>query len=92
VLGQAGFVPELCVGLYEAFRHGQMRTARELQVRLAPLVQKINGPYGVAGIKAALDCCGYTGGQPRAPLLPLDAGARRVVAAAVREARAGLEF
>lgn len=92
VLGQAGFVPELCVGLYEAFRHGQRRTARELQVRLAPLVQKINGPYGVAGVKAALDFCGYAGGQPRAPLLPLGAGARRAVAAAVREARAGLEF
>lgn len=92
VLGQAGFVPELCVGLYEAFRRGHLRSARELQARLAPLVQKINLPHGVAGVKAALDFCGYAGGPPRPPLLPLGAGARRAVAAAVREARAGLEF
>jgi 4-hydroxy-2-oxoglutarate aldolase len=92
VLGQAGFVPELCVALYEAFRRGQMRMARDLEKRLGPLVEKINVPYGVAGIKAALDLCGYAGGAPRSPLLPLAAQARRAVVAAVREARAGLEF
>lgn len=92
VLGQAGFMPELCVGLYDAFRRGQMATARALQKRLGPLVQKINVPYGVAGIKAALDMCGYAGGAPRTPLLPLDSAARRAVAAAVKEVRAGLEF
>ncbi len=91
VLGQAGFVPELCVGLHEAFRHGQMRVARSLQQRLALLVEKIHVPYGVAGVKAALDLCGYHGGTPRAPLLSLDTAGRRAVAAAIKEARLGLE-
>jgi len=92
VLGQAGFVPELCVGVYEAFRQRRMKTARDLQQRLAILTHKISIPYGVAGVKAALDMCGYAGGAPRAPLTPLPAAARRAVAAALREARAGLEF
>ena len=69
-----------------------MKTARDLQARLALLAQKIAVPYGISGVKAAVDLCGYAGGPPRPPLLPLDASARRAVAAALREARAGLEF
>jgi 4-hydroxy-2-oxoglutarate aldolase len=90
VLGLAGFAPEICVGVYEAFQKRQLRTARELQQRLTLLTQKIILPYGVPGIKAGLDLCGYAGGSPRAPLVPLDAAGGRAVAAALREARAGL--
>jgi 4-hydroxy-2-oxoglutarate aldolase len=92
VLGQATFAPDLCVGIYEAFCQGRLSTARELLRRLLPLVSKIALPYGVSGIKAALDLCGYAGGVPRAPLAPLSRAARRAVAAALREVRAGLEF
>ena len=73
VLGQANFAPSLCVGLYQAFLHRHATEARDLQQRLLPLAQKIALPYGVAGIKAALDLCGYHGGTPRLPLLPTSA-------------------
>ena len=92
VLGQATFAPELCVGVYEAFCQGRMKAARELQQRLLPLAQKISTPYGVAGVKAALDLSGYHGGFPRSPLVPLDAAARRSITGALKEARQGLEF
>jgi len=92
VLGQATFAPELCVGVYEAFCQGRMKAARELQQRLLPLAQKISAPYGVAGVKAALDLSGYHGGVPRSPLVPLNAAGRRIVAGALKEARQGLEF
>jgi 4-hydroxy-2-oxoglutarate aldolase len=92
VLGQADFAPDLCIALFEAFCHKRLKTARELQQRLQPLVQKISAIYGVAGIKAALDLCGYAGGNPRLPLLPASAGARRVIQAALRESREGLAF
>ncbi len=92
VLGQANFAPELCVGLYHAFMKGKKKTALEFQDRLLPLAQKIAVPYGVAGIKAALDLSGYAGGFPRAPLAPLAPAARKSVAEALREARAGLEY
>lgn len=91
VLGQAGFAPDLCVGLYQAFRRGQMDVARDLQRRLLPLATEISGPHGLAGVKAALDAAGLRGGDPRSPLLPLSAAARKSVAAALREARVGLE-
>lgn len=92
VLGQADYAPDLCVGLYEAFVHRRLAAARDLQRRVMPLAQKINGPYGVAGVKTAMDLVGYHGGAPRPPLVPLDAGARRKVAAALKESRQGLEF
>ncbi len=92
VLSQANFVPELCVGLYEAARHGQMKTARELQERLLPLAQKIAIPYGVPGIKAAVELSGFWAGPPRSPLLPVSARVRREIAQVLRECRAGLDF
>ena len=90
VLGLANFAPSLCVGLYQAFLHHHATEARELQQRLMPLGQKIALAYGVPGIKAALDLCGYYGGTPRLPLLPTSAQAKKQIAAALREANASL--
>jgi 4-hydroxy-2-oxoglutarate aldolase len=92
VLGQANFAPELCLGLYQAFLKRKRKTALEFQGRLLPLAQKIALPFGVPGIKAALDLSGYAGGFLRAPLAPLTPAARKSVAEALREARAGLEY
>ena len=92
VLGQATFVPELCVSLFEAFRQRRMKTAKELQQRLVPLAQKISILFGVSGIKAALDLSGYHGGPLRSPLVALSAPDRRIVASAIREAHAGLDL
>jgi 4-hydroxy-2-oxoglutarate aldolase len=90
VLGVANFVPTLCVALYQAFLHRRPDEARELQQRLLPLGQKIAAPYGVAGIKTALDLCGYHGGMPRPPLLPTPTQAKKRIAAALHESNAGL--
>ncbi|MGD1104530.1 MAG: dihydrodipicolinate synthase family protein [Terriglobia bacterium] len=90
VLGLANFAPSLGVGLYQAVLHRRAKEARDLQQRLLTLGQKIALPYGVAGIKAALDLCGYHGGTPRLPLLPASVQAKRQIAAALREANAGL--
>jgi 4-hydroxy-2-oxoglutarate aldolase len=90
VLGQAHFAPSLCVGLYEAYLHDRDKEARELQQRLLPLAQKVAAPYGVPGIKAALDIFGGHGGTPRLPLQPVSAKIEKQIAAAIREAHAGL--
>jgi len=92
VLSQADYAPELCVGLYQAFLHKQKKRALEFQERLLPLAQKIALPFGVPGIKAALDLSGYAGGYPRAPLAAVGRAQRKLVAEALQEARAGLEY
>lgn len=91
VLSQANFAPQLCVGIYEAYRQQEIKTAAALQKRLLILIREVTGPYGVAGVKLAADLCGYRGGDPRAPLQPLGAQARRKISAAVKRACAGLD-
>jgi len=90
VLGVANYAPALCVGLHQAFLHRNAAGARDLQQRLELLGQKIQGPHGVAGIKAAIDLSGAHGGVPRPPLLPVSGQAKRQIAMALREANAGL--
>jgi len=92
VLSQADFVPTLCVGLYEAFLHRRASEAHALQQRLLPLADSISIPYGVPGIKVALDLCGYHGGLPRLPLLTPPGRAKQQIRAAIRQACAGLDF
>jgi 4-hydroxy-2-oxoglutarate aldolase len=90
VLGVANYAPKLCVELYQAFLRRDLDAARAAQQCLAPLGQKINAPYGVAGVKAALDLLGWHGGIPRPPMLPVSSQARKEIAGVLREAGAGL--
>ena len=92
VLGQANYAPELCVGIYDAFRNRQFRLARDLQKRLTTLFEKVAVPFGVPGVKMAVEICGLHGGAPRAPLAPLGARARKVISEALREATQSLVF
>ncbi len=91
VLGQANYAPELCVGIYQAFQNRQYRLATDLQRRLTFLAQNLAVPYGIAGVKAAVELRGLTGGVPRGPLSPLKASACKAIAALLREATQGLD-
>lgn len=91
VLGQANYAPELCVGIHAAYQNRQFKLARDLQRRLTYLAENIAVPFGVPGVKAAVEIRGLHGGSPRAPLAPLGASARKVIAAALREATLGLD-
>ncbi len=92
IIGQAGYAPQLCVGLFEAFQAHRIKLAQDLQQRLAYLAQNTALLFGVPGVKAAMDACGYRGGLPRAPFKPLNPAQRRQVAAAVRQAIQGLDL
>ena len=92
VLGPAGFAPELCLAIYQAVREGKLKIARQFQQQLMGIMHGICLPFGVPGIKVAMDLSGYVGGLPRAPLAPLTQGQRRKVAAALKQLRISLEF
>jgi 4-hydroxy-2-oxoglutarate aldolase len=68
VLALAALVPEQCRRLAALVRDRRLDEARDLQRMLAPLARSVGSLYGVAGLKAALDLMGYTGGKPRPPL------------------------
>jgi 4-hydroxy-2-oxoglutarate aldolase len=65
----------LAVGLFAVALALEVYTSRseQAQDRLAPLSSRIVGDMGVAGVKAALDRVGFTGGPVRPPLQPLGA-------------------
>ena len=67
-LSLADSMPEVCCELYKLFLQGNFRQARELHFKISRLNQAISGPWGVAGVKAAMDIHGFKGGSPRHPL------------------------
>jgi 4-hydroxy-2-oxoglutarate aldolase len=80
IMGQACFAPELCVAFYNAWSAGDQERAEQLFAKLVPLAADVNVKYGAPAIKAAMDLLGYRGGDPRSPLLPVPAAARREIA------------
>jgi 4-hydroxy-2-oxoglutarate aldolase len=84
VLALAGVAPDHCAELRALIGAGRFDEARKLQRRLVPIARLIGGQFGVAGLKAALDLLGYSGGLPRPPLRPAPAHAVEQVAAALQ--------
>jgi 4-hydroxy-2-oxoglutarate aldolase len=75
ILAVAGAAPEICVKIFELVNAERFAEAREWQRRLVPLARSVGATYGVAGLKAALDLLGYTGGPPRPPLQAIGSNA-----------------
>lgn len=73
ILALACVAPEQCVRLFDAATAGRHEEARDLQKRLMPLARLVTTMHGVPGLKAAMDLCGYIGGEPRLPLAPVGA-------------------
>ena len=72
ILAAALFAPGIALEILAAVRGGNVARSDEAQARFAPLGARIVGAMGVPGVKAALDVIGLQGGEPRAPLQPLD--------------------
>jgi 4-hydroxy-2-oxoglutarate aldolase len=67
VLSLANVFPAECARLYRAFVDGRLEEAEQLSRQLVELNTKVSGSFGVAGVKAAMDLAGFSGGVPRRP-------------------------
>jgi 4-hydroxy-tetrahydrodipicolinate synthase len=76
----AVIAPKLVRDLFDLCRKQKFSEARALQEEAAALRQVVK-PGGVAALKAAARAMGRACGNPRSPLLPLDAGAEEKLAA-----------
>ena len=85
VLSLANAFPDSCAELYRAFVEGRMDAADELNRALVDLNAQVSGTYGVAGVKAAMDLVGFSGGDPRRPMKAMSAAQREGLAQALRE-------
>ena len=92
ILALACYLPEAAVELYQAARAGDSARASRIQFALLGASRRIAGELGPTGVKYAMDCAGYCGGDPRAPLLPLTEAQKRSVESALAESQAGLKM
>jgi len=86
ILALACFLPEPAIEIYEAVRAGDIARASRLQFALLGPSHKIGGELGPAGVKYAMDCVGYYGGNPRLPLLPLTEAQKKTAESVLAEA------
>jgi dihydrodipicolinate synthase/N-acetylneuraminate lyase len=78
VWGVASIVPEPCVQLHRLLIDDiDLPAARELQARLWPVCQFLEGRSYLAAVKSACRLVGDATGPVRAPLLPLHDDATR---------------
>jgi 4-hydroxy-tetrahydrodipicolinate synthase len=68
--------PQPCIDLYDAVRAGDLEKAQILYDDLKPLLEFIVAGGLATTVKAGLDLLDFPVGDPRAPLLPLDAQGR----------------
>lgn len=71
VAGTANIAPRECVGIYEAFRRGDLALAQELQLQLSPLRLGLAMGTPPGTVKAAMNLLGMDVGPSRSPIAPL---------------------
>ena len=86
ILAVSLFAPAQTFDVWNARQRGDDEAAERAQSILTPVAGQIVGKMGVAGVKAALDHIGLTGGAPRPPLRPLGAPARELLQELMRAA------
>jgi 4-hydroxy-2-oxoglutarate aldolase len=67
----AAAAPQACYEVLAAWKDGDEELAREKQLRLSGVAERVEVELGAAGIKYGCDLNGYYGGWPRLPLLSL---------------------
>ena len=72
IMALANLTPDICISIYDNYLAGDMKKARELQLKIISLNNAITRRWGVAALKAALDMAGLYGGKVRMPLLPVN--------------------
>ncbi len=69
------------------FQQGDLAGARAIHLPLIEVNTAITARFGVAGLKAAMDMLGYSGGAPRLPLLPLGEDERATLRGILQKAK-----
>lgn len=66
--GAAGILPEIMIGIYEAWLKGDYEKAKELQFSILPVVRAMFSLPFPLGFKVALEMRGFNLGPPKQPL------------------------
>lgn len=88
IIGVSNLAPELSSRLYDEFRRGNLKGAREFQTRLLPFIEAMGVGQFPAGLKEAMNLSGYKVGGTRDPVPPLLPTEKRAVKAILARAKA----
>jgi len=86
ILALSNMAPAETGKIYKLAQAGKHEEAKEVQMRMLTVNQKIVGAHGVPGIKCAMDLLGFAGGNPCPPLQPVSADARESIRKLLAEA------
>ncbi|MGH9466059.1 MAG: dihydrodipicolinate synthase family protein [Terriglobales bacterium] len=90
ILALAAAAPSACCQVARAFASGDHALALAAQRALLAACAAFE-PFGIAGLKAAVDAAGLYGGPPRRPLRALEGAPRAAIATAITALDAGRE-
>jgi 4-hydroxy-2-oxoglutarate aldolase len=85
ILAVANFAPALALEIWEQFAAGTRTRAGAAQERLSPINRATVVERGPAGVKAAMDLVGRSGGPVRPPLVDLSRAERERIAALLKD-------
>lgn len=80
----ANVLPEMMVKLVDAASKGDLKTAREMHFKMAPLVRALFSETNPIPVKRAIELMGLASGDLRLPLAPLSAENDKVLQDALR--------
>jgi len=86
IMGVSNLAPELSARLWDEFRSGNLKGARELQLKLLPFIQAMAIGQFPAGLKEAMNIMGQKVGKTRDPIPSLLPAERKMVRAALAKA------
>jgi 4-hydroxy-tetrahydrodipicolinate synthase len=72
IIGVSNLAPRLSSSLYDEFKRGNVKRAKEIQIGLLPLIQAMGVGVFPAGLKEAMGILGHKVGPPRDPVPPLN--------------------
>lgn len=79
VISLANVFPDFTVKLYDLTVSKKYEEAFRFNERVIQMNKSVSGSGGVAAVKYAMDLAGLYGGDPRLPLLPLNADLRKKI-------------
>jgi len=86
IMGVSNLAPALSARLFDEFKRGNLKGAKELQMKLLPFIQAMAVGQFPAGLKEAMKLSGHEVGGTRDPVPPLLPAEKRIVKAILARA------
>jgi 4-hydroxy-tetrahydrodipicolinate synthase len=85
IIGSANVAPKIASKIFDDYKKGDLREAREVQERLLPVIMALGVGKYPAALKEAMNLIGMPVGPLKEPLTALSAGEKKIVAGLLKQ-------